>query len=123
MTHSKHITIGLIIIIVGLSIYAIASGRGSFKKIRALTDEIEVTVDSLHTVQKRYDSLFTAYGNIQDQLENSIENLNNFKHDLDSIHSIRAQTINELNSNIENIIQKQDSIQRIDSLNNNFRFN
>ncbi len=119
MTHSKHITIGLIIIIVGLSIYAIDSGRGSFKKIRAF----EVTVDSLHTVQKRYDSLFTAYGNIQDQLEHSIKNLNDFKHDLDSIHSIRPQTINELNSNIETIIEKQDSIQRMDSLNNSFRFN
>ena len=122
MNINKPVTITLAVIIGVLTIYAIASGRNSFKKIKSLTSQIEHTVDSLSFVQERYDSLSLAYNAIETQLTATQDNLTRFKHDLDSLLALRMRSIATLNQALDEVIERQDSVQRLDSLNNSFRF-
>lgn len=122
MNKPKPIILTLIIIIGLLVFYVIASGRNSFKKIRSLTTQIEQTVDSLTIIQVRYDSLSLAYQDIEAHLTNTQGNLRQFKYRVDSLLSLRIRSISALNEALDAVIEHQDSLQHVDSLNNNFRF-
>ncbi len=122
MTKTKPVVITLIIIIGILIIYAFASGNNTAKKIKSLSHRIEHTVDSLNDVKTQYDSLYEAYESVERQLLTTRDNVKQFRHELDSILALRVTSVSRLNTALDEAIHRQDSIEKLDSINNNFRF-
>jgi len=116
-------TIILIVVISVLVIYHVFSRNSSIKEIKKLTNEIEMNVDSLKVVQRRYDSLEKDYNKIYEQLSVTRDGLVNFKQDVDSIMHSNISNVNKINESLSEIIERQDSFQAVNIDTTSFRFN
>ena len=122
LNHNRKTTRLLIGIISLLIFYSVFSKSNSLKEIRNLTIEIESKVDSLRTIQSRYDSLEIVYGEIHQQLSLTKDNLSNLHGTIDSLMNSNITSASRINNSLKKLIEEQQKFEKLNNDTTSFRF-
>jgi hypothetical protein len=115
----KYMKVALIVLAAGLIIAIVISGNTSRRQARQLQKEI----DSVESIQLRYDSLQKAYNGVYKQLQTTQNRLVQFSYNLDSIMKKNKFNIVKLQNAVQTLINEQQTLEPLDTTETDtFRF-